>query len=70
MIISEVGAVRIPFDQIGIIDIVNFPTDQKLPMTGGVGNNFYILCGLALVSSPFIYVFRQRQKTKRKYTPN
>ncbi len=59
-------AVRIPFEEIGIINISNYPANVELPATGGRGTNIYILCGLALVLGPFVYGFRLRRRYGRR----
>ena len=59
-------AVRIPLDEIGILDIVNYPANVELPATGGIGLHFYILCGLPLVICPFVYGFSLRRRYGRR----
>jgi uncharacterized surface anchored protein len=39
---------------------------HELPSTGGCGTLLYILCGLILMFSPFVYGFRQRRKNERR----
>ena len=62
----DVAAVRIPFDEIGLINIGNYPADVELPATGGIGTPIYILCGLTLVCSPLVYGFSLRRRYERR----
>ena len=59
-------AVRIPFEKIGLIDIVNYPANVELPATGGIGTPIYILCGLTLTVAPLVYGFSLRRKHGRR----
>ena len=58
----DAEAVRIPFEEIGLIDIANYPANVELPATGGIGTPIYILCGLTLVFGPFVYGFSLRRR--------
>jgi hypothetical protein len=62
----DVAAVRIPFDEIGLINIGNYPADVELPATGGIGTPIYILCGLTLVCGPLVYGFSLRRRYERR----
>ena len=62
----DAEAVRIPFETIGLIDIVNWPANVDLPATGGIGTPIYILCGLTLVLGPFVYGFSLRRRYGRR----
>ena len=62
----DAEAARIPFEEIGLINIVNYPADVELPATGGIGTPIYILCGLTLVFGPFVYGFSLRRKIERR----
>ncbi len=62
----DVEAVRIPFEQIGLINIVNYPANVELPATGGIGTYIYILCGLTLVIGPLVYGFSLRRRYGRR----
>ena len=66
-ILAGRDALRIPFDQIGIVDAVNEPADFELPTTGGVGAYVYVTLGLILVFSPFVYIIRLRCKNGRRF---
>ena len=66
-IISETDAIRIPFEQIGIVDIVNHPSYVELPTTGGSGNYIYILSGLVLTLGPLVYGFSLRRRHRRRF---
>ena len=65
-IASEVDAIRIPFEQVGIVEIVNDPTGLELPATGGIGTPIYILCGLVLVLGPLVYGSSLRRRYERR----
>ena len=60
-------AIRIPFEEIGLIDIVNYPANVELPSTGGIGTPIYILCGLTLVIGPLVYGFSLRRRYVRRF---
>ena len=62
----DLEAVRIPFEQIGAVHVVNQPISCRLPATGGIGTHLYILSGLALVLAPFVYGFRLRRRYERR----
>ena len=68
-LLQEEDAVRIPFEAIGMIDIVNYPANVELPATGGIGIPLYILCGLTLVLGPFVYGFHLRRRYGRGRNP-
>ena len=60
-------AIRIPFEEIGRFDIVNYPANVELPSTGGIGTPIYILCGLSLVIGPLVYGFCLRRRYGRRF---
>ena len=60
------NVVRIPYEQIGLIDITNIPAYVELPATGGIGTPMYILCGLTLVVVPLVYGFSLRRRYGRR----
>ena len=60
-------AIRIPFEEIGRFDIVNYPANVELPSTGGIGTPIYILCGLSLVIGPLVYGFSLRRRYVRRF---
>ena len=60
-------AIRIPFEEIGRFDIVNYPANVELPSTGGIGTPIYILCGLSLVIGPLVYGFCLRRRYVRRF---
>lgn len=62
----DTEAVRIPFETIGVIHITNYPFDVELPATGGIGMSIHILCGLVLVSAPFVYGLSLKRKYERR----
>ena len=65
-IASEVDAIRIPLEQVRIIDIENDPVNIELPSTGGIGGHVYLLCGSMLVSAPFAYGFKLKRNYKKR----
>jgi hypothetical protein len=65
-ILLDIDAIRIPLEQVGVVDVVNYPTNVELPATGGIGTPIYILCGLILVSGPFVYGFSLRRRYGRR----
>ena len=65
LMINE-DTVRIPLEEIGIINIANSPAGVELPVTGGTGTSIYILCGLALALGPLVYGFRLRRRYGRR----
>ena len=65
-LIGGVDAIRIPFEQIGKVHVVNQPVNCELPSTGGIGVIFYILCGLILISAPLVYGLSLRRKYERR----
>lgn len=62
----DAEAVRIPFEEIGLIGIANYPANVELPGTGGIGTHIYILCGLTLALGPFVYGFSLRRRYERR----
>ena len=62
----DMEALRIPFEEIGLIDIANYPANVELPSTGGTGTPIYILCGLILVFGPLVYGFSLRRRYERR----
>ena len=62
----EMDGVRIPFEEIGIFDIVNELANVQLPTTGGIGTPIYILCGSALVVGPLVYGLSLRRRYGRR----
>lgn len=65
-LLYDVEAFRIPFEQVGIVDIANYPVNVMLPATGGIGTHIYILCGLVLTIGPLVYGFSLRRKSERR----
>ena len=65
-LLQEEDAARIPFEQVGKVDIANYPANVELPATGGIGTPIYILCGLALMIAPLVYGFSLRRKNGRR----
>ena len=64
-LLTDIEAIRIPFEEIGIIDITNYPANVELPATGGIGTPVYILCGLSFTIGPLVYGFSLRRRFKQ-----
>jgi uncharacterized surface anchored protein len=64
--LSAVNVVRIPYEQIGIVDVANYPLDSDLPETGGAGRFIYILCGMIFTVAPLVYGFSLRRRHERR----
>ena len=65
-LMADVEAIRIPDEQSGQMDIVNYPSTVVLPATGGIGTPMYLLCGLILILGPLGYGFSLRRKYGRR----
>ena len=52
---------RIPFEEIGIFDISNYPADVELPSTGGAGTMLLITIG-SLVALAFAVLLITHKK--------
>ena len=65
-LLSGIKSFRIPFEQVGIVDLSNYPETVELPATGGIGTPIYILCGLALTLGPLVYGFSLRRRYGRR----
>jgi hypothetical protein len=61
-IIADTGALRIPFEQVGKINIENQIMDYDLPATGGSGIYPLILTSVVFIITPFVYRFIRRRK--------
>ena len=66
-LLTDIEAIRIPFEEIGITDITNYPANVELPATGGIGTPVYILCGLSLTIGPLVYGFSLRRRYGRRF---
>ena len=66
-LLADVDGLRIPLQEIGIIEIVNHPATVVLPSTGGIGIPIYVLCGLTLVLGPLVYGFSLRCRYGRRF---
>ena len=65
-IMIEANTVRIPYETVDLVDIVNDPINMELPSTGGIGTPIYVLCGLLLVSTPLVYGLSLRRRYERR----
>jgi hypothetical protein len=63
--ISIVGG-EVPTYSTTITNTYRWTDAYQLPVTGSIGTLIYILCGLILVISPFVYVFCLRRKYGRR----
>jgi LPXTG-motif cell wall-anchored protein len=65
-ILNGTSGIRIRQDETALIEIVNYFVHVELPGTGGTGTRIYMLCGLALMITPFIYAFKRKRKYERR----
>ncbi|MBO5868634.1 MAG: hypothetical protein J6Q54_06995, partial [Oscillospiraceae bacterium] len=65
-LLLDIKSFRIPFEQVGIVDLANYPAHVDLPATGGIGTQLYILCGLVLTIGPLVYGFSLRRRYGRR----
>ena len=64
-LLEDLNGVRIPFEQVGMFDIVNEPSSVVLPATGGNGTQIYVLTGLAVILGSLVYglvIWRRRER--------
>ena len=66
VILLDVDAIRIPYEQVGVVDIVNHLANVELPATGGPGVLLYMLSGLFLIVSPLVYGFSLSRRYGRR----
>ena len=66
VLLEGIKSFRIPFEQVGIVDLANYPANVELPTTGSIGIPIYILCGLTLVVVPLVYGFSLRRRYERR----
>ncbi|MBR5474255.1 MAG: LPXTG cell wall anchor domain-containing protein, partial [Lachnospiraceae bacterium] len=65
-LLLDMEAIRIPFEEIGLIRLANDPAYVELPATGGIGTPIYVVSGFILVLGPFIYGFSLRRRFGRR----
>ena len=65
-IMDGTNAIRIPFEQIGKVNITNLPINYTLPATGGIGTFPLILVSVIFIITPLTYRFIQRHKRERR----
>ena len=65
-IIAETNALRIPFEQVGKVDITNQIMNYDLPATGGPGIYPLILVSVLFIVTPLVYRFIRRRKRERR----
>lgn len=63
---AETGAVRIPFEQIGKLNVVNEIMYYDLPATGGPGIYPLLLVSVIWIVTPLVYIFIRRRKRERR----
>lgn len=67
-ILAGIQAVRIPYEQIGNIRIVNEIINYDLPGTGGPGIYPLILVSVVFIITPLVYISIRRRKRERRDT--
>jgi LPXTG-motif cell wall-anchored protein len=65
-VIAEKDAYRIPFEQIGKVNVSNMLADYDLPATGGAGIYPLILVSVLFIAIPLVYIFIRRRKRERR----
>ena len=65
-VLAGIQAVRIPFEQIGNIRIVNQIANYDLPGTGGPGIYPLILVSVMFIVTPLVYISIRRRKRERR----
>ncbi|MBR2151919.1 MAG: hypothetical protein IJ944_01365 [Clostridia bacterium] len=65
-VIGDIDAIRIPYEQIGMVNATNTPNYYNLPETGGPGIFPLILASVILIITPFVYRFIKRRKRERR----
>jgi hypothetical protein len=67
-ILAGIQAVRIPYEQIGNIRIVNEIINYDLPGTGGPGIYPLMLASVVFIITPLVYISIRRRKRERRDT--
>ena len=67
-LMGEQTAVRIPYNQVGPLNITNEIMNYDLPATGGPGIYPLILVSVLFITTPLVYASVQRHKRARKGT--
>ena len=65
-ILASADAVRIPFEQIGTVNVANQIMNYDLPATGGPGIYPLILVSVMFIVTPLVYGFVLRRKQGRR----
>jgi LPXTG-motif cell wall-anchored protein len=65
-LVGEEGLVRIPFENVGHIDITNELLVYDLPATGGTGTYPLMLVSVIFIITPLVYRFVRRRKRERR----
>lgn len=65
-LLAGYDGLRIPFEQIGRIPVVNEPAVYDLPATGGCGIYPILWASTVCIVTPFIFGFIQRRKRERR----
>ena len=63
---KELETVRIPFETVGHLHIMNEPQSYILPDTGGIGTYPIILVSVIFIVTPLVYRFIQKRKQERR----
>lgn len=65
-VMADTTALRIPYDQIGIMDVTNEIMNYDLPATGGFGTFPVMLVSVMFILAPLVYASVQRRKHERR----
>lgn len=65
-LLAGLDAQRIPFEQMGKVNIANRVMSYQLPATGGPGIYPLILVGVICIITPLVYRFIRRRKQERR----
>lgn len=65
-VLAGLGAIRIPFEQIGKVNVTNQIMHYDLPATGGSGVYPLILVSVLFIITPLVYRFVLRRKRERR----
>ena len=65
-VLAGLDAIRIPFEQIGNVNVTNDIMNYDLPATGGTGTYPLILVSVVFIITPLVYEFIRRRKRERR----
>ncbi len=67
---EEHDLVRVPFEEVGHIDVTNELLSYNLPETGGIGTYPLLLVSVMFIITPLVYIFDKKRKQKGMATDN